>query len=452
MAKNKSRYVCSSCGSVSIKYQGKCFECGTWGSLIAESVTEVSQNSLTVTPTSVPIAKSLDEIELHEEKRWLTEISEFDRAIGGGIMPASVCLIGGEPGIGKSTLMLMIIPSFKENQVLYVSAEESLVQISSRARRMGITSKNLKLISETKLESILAVADQIKPLILIIDSIQTIFLAELESTPGSISQVRECASRLVRYAKENNVTTFIIGHITKEGSIAGPKSLEHIVDTVLQFEGESRYKYRILRALKNRFGSTNEIGVFEMNESGLAEVNNPSEIFLSERTLGISGSAIASPLEGSRPILTEVQALVAKTNYPVPQRVASGIDQKRLAILVAILEKRMGLPLWSSDIFLNIAGGFKITEPACDLAVAVAIVSSFKDIPLHALTVTIGEVGLAAELRAVPQIERRILEAEKLGFEQIIVPKNNYEKIVTKRPKIKVIPCKNLHEVLNAVG
>ncbi|MDX2129075.1 MAG: DNA repair protein RadA [Chloroherpetonaceae bacterium] len=457
MSKVKTRYVCSNCGAVSIKYQGKCFECGKFGTLVEEVVSEPaapaknSRSSGGVISTFYKPPKTLGEIGELKEERLSTGISEFDRVLGGGIMSGSIILIGGEPGIGKSTLMLQIVPHLAHKKILYVSAEESAHQVKNRATRMGITSENLMLFSETELELILEAAQRMKPDILIVDSIQTIFSNQFESAPGSVSQVRECTSRLMQNAKREGQTTFVVGHITKEGTIAGPKVLEHIVDTVLQFEGENHYRYRILRALKNRFGSTNEIGVFEMNEEGLSEVMNPSELFLAERSFGISGSAIAATVEGSRPVLVEIQSLVSKTNYAAPQRIASGFDQRRLYLLLAVLEKRLGLPMWSSDVFLNIAGGLRLDEPAVDLAVAIAVVSSLRDIPADSNTIAVGEIGLAGELRAVPNLERRISEAKKLGFERIVVPENNKEsgKSMSEKYGIEVLFTPSLGKALD---
>lgn len=396
--------------------------------------------------------KRLRELDSLPEARLSTGIEEFDRVLGGGLTPASVVLIGGEPGIGKSTLMLQIAPKMVQHTLLYVSAEESVYQIKSRAERLGVVSDNLLLLAENELEPILETVSTSQPDILIIDSIQTIFSSLFESSPGSVSQVRECATRIMQVCKRMGITAFIIGHITKDGTIAGPKVLEHIVDTVLQFEGDSNYRYRILRALKNRFGSTNEIGVFEMREEGLCEVSNPSEVFLAERRFGISGSCVAAALEGSRPILVEVQALVCQTHYAAPQRISSGFDARRLSLLLAVLEKRLGLPMWSNDVFLNIAGGLRLTEPAVDLAVAVSIASSLRDIPADSTTVAIGEVGLAGELRAVPHLERRISEAQKLGFERIVIPKLSSESRIAlgKNAGITVLPCATLHAALDA--
>ncbi len=457
MAKTKTRYVCSNCGATYIKYQGKCNECQSWGTLVEEIVKEEKEpkhrNSAAVGRLNTfAVPRRLREIDTLKEERISTGIKEFDHVLGGGLMASSVVLIGGEPGIGKSTLMLQIVPNLSDKKILYVSAEESIHQIRNRAERMGIDSDNFFLLSETELETILDTLAVQKPDIVIVDSIQTIFSNQLESSSGSVSQVRECTSRLMQFSKREGITTFIIGHITKEGVIAGPKVLEHIVDTVLQFEGDSHYRYRVLRALKNRFGSTNELGVFEMSEKGLMEVSNPSEIFLSERSYGVSGACVAATIEGSRALLVEIQALVSKTNYAAPQRVSSGFDQRRLALLLAVLEKRLGLPMWSHDVFLNIAGGLRLDEPAIDLAVAVAIVSSLRDIPADSSTCAVGEIGLSGELRSVAHLERRIVEAKKLGFEKVVVPKQSKDSVQSlgKKYAIELRFCSKLSDALNA--
>jgi DNA repair protein RadA/Sms len=433
--------------------QGKCFECGSWGTLIEEIIEAPSKSAVATSSARVGASRPvrLSEITRLHEERISTGIAEFDRVLGGGLMDSSVVLIGGEPGIGKSTLMLQILPFLTGKKIIYISAEESIHQIKSRAERMKITSENLYLVSETELESILAIFEIEKPNIVIIDSIQTIFSSQFESAAGSVSQVRECTARLTQASKRQGFTTFVIGHITKDGTIAGPKVLEHIVDTVLQFEGDSNYRYRILRALKNRFGSTNEIGVFEMDEDGLQEVKNPSEIFIAERSFGVSGSVVASIMEGSRPLLVEVQALVSQTTYSVPQRVASGFDARRLSLLLAVLEKRIGLRVSMQDVFLNIAGGLRIDEPAADLGVVVAIASGFRDTPADSGTIAIGEVGLGGELRAVSHIERRLAEARKLGFEKAVVPKSNFRdnpKLSEKKFGLEVAAVTRLSDAL----
>ncbi len=428
MAKTKIRYVCSSCGAVSLKYQGRCFECGSWGSL-TEELLDTKPSGLSSGSGLVAKPLKLSDIGHIREERLNTGIEEFNRVLGGGLMHASVTLIGGEPGIGKSTLMLQLADTLPGKRLLYISAEESAQQIRNRAIRMGLDARDMEILSETQLEPIMDLLKSDPPDVVIVDSIQTLFSDTYESSPGTVTQVRECTSKLTQLAKKTGFSVFVIGHITKEGAIAGPKVLEHIVDTVLQFEGDNHYRYRILRALKNRFGSTNEIGVFEMTESGLNEVLNPSEAFLSDRHVNISGSCVCAALEGTRPLLVEIQALVSKTNYSVPQRVSSGFDQRRLSLLLAVLEKRLGLGIWSHDVFLNVAGGLRLLEPAVDLAVLTAVASSLRDSPMAPTTLAIGEIGLGGELRAVSHIQRRIMEAQKLGFETVVVPKSNKESL-----------------------
>jgi DNA repair protein RadA/Sms len=428
MAKAKTRYVCSSCGAVSLKYQGRCSECGSWGTLTEELLDTATKGRSSGSGLAAKPLK-LSEIQHIHEERLNTGIEEFNRVLGGGLMHASVTLIGGEPGIGKSTLMLQLADTLQGKRLLYIPAEESAQQIRNRAIRMGLDARDLEILSETQLEPILDLLKSDPPDVVIVDSIQTLFSETYESSPGTVTQVRECTSKLTQLAKKTGFSVFVIGHITKEGAIAGPKVLEHIVDTVLQFEGDNHYRYRILRALKNRFGSTNEIGVFEMTETGLKEVLNPSEAFLSDRHVNISGSCVCAALEGTRPLLVEIQALVSKTNYSVPQRVSSGFDQRRLSLLLAVLEKRLGLGIWSHDVFLNVAGGLKLLEPAVDLAVLTAVASSLRDTPMAPTTLAIGEIGLGGELRAVSHVQRRIMEAHKLGFETVVVPKSNKESL-----------------------
>ncbi len=454
MAKSKTRYVCSECGAVSLKYQGRCFECGNWGTLNEELVETMPSSKSGASSTLTPaIPLKLSEIEHVHEERLKTGISELDRVLGSGLMLASVTLIGGEPGIGKSTLMLQLADTLSEKRLLYISAEESAHQIRNRALRMGVHAHGMDIVSETQLEPILDLLSAGNYDIVIVDSIQTIFSNRYESSAGTVTQVRECTSGLTQLAKKKGFSVFIVGHITKEGSIAGPKVLEHIVDTVLQFEGDNHYRYRILRALKNRFGSTNEIGVFEMSEKGLQEVRNPSEAFLSDRADNVSGSCVCAALEGTRPLLVEIQALVSKTNYSVPQRVSSGFDQRRLSLLLAVLEKRLGLGIGAQDVFLNVAGGLKLLEPAVDLAALVAVASSLYDTPIHPNTIAIGEIGLGGELRAVSQIERRLMEAQKLGFQKVVVPKSHQEKLSGSNfnHQIEIQYCASLKEALGAI-
>jgi DNA repair protein RadA/Sms len=431
MPKVETKYVCQNCGFVSLRWIGKCPECASWNTFIEEIIhvdKKKSQAKSKAEITSANLSK-LSDVNVKEEKRLRTGIEELDRVLGGGIVTGSVILVGGDPGIGKSTLMVQLADKVKNKSVLYVSGEESQKQIKLRCERLGFANDEFYILSETNLEIISAVIDRLESDIVIIDSIQTIYRSELESSAGSISQLRECTSHLIQIAKSirpgRTVTVFLIGHITKEGIIAGPKVLEHMVDTVLQFEGERTHAYRILRAMKNRFGSTNEIGVFEMTGTGLIEVKNPSEVFLSQRNSKISGSTVSASMEGTRPILIEVQALVSASGYSVPQRTATGFDYKRLSILLAVLEKKLGLHLSKYDVFLNIAGGIKIEEPSIDLAAAMSVCSSFKDTPIDPDMMVLGEIGLGGEIRTISFADRRIQEAAKLGFKKIVLPKSN---------------------------
>lgn len=429
MPKSTTKYVCQNCGYSSLKWMGKCPECSSWNSFIEEIVHVDKRKSISKSRGEVDFKitnlSKVSEIDVREDERTVTGIGELDRVLGGGIVPGSVILVGGDPGIGKSTLMVQLADKVKDRTIIYVSGEESQKQIKLRCERLGFKSDDFYILTETNLEIIAAVIDRIEPDIVIIDSIQTIYRNELESSPGSISQLRECTSAVMQIAKAKSISFFLIGHITKEGMIAGPKVLEHMVDTVLQFEGERTHAYRILRAVKNRFGSTNEIGIFEMTGTGLLEVKNPSEIFLSQRNSGISGSSVSASMEGTRPILIEVQALVSSSGYSVPQRTATGFDYKRLAILIAVLEKKIGLHLSKYDVFLNIAGGIKIEEPSIDLAAAMSICSSFKDTSIDPDMLILGELGLSGEIRTISFVDRRVQEAAKLGFKKIVLPKSN---------------------------
>jgi DNA repair protein RadA/Sms len=425
MSKIMTKYVCQSCGYFSARWAGKCPNCSEWNTFVEEA-----QTPLRMTRKSGPASKldpvSLENVEGEDVPRLLIGMNEFDRVLGGGLVPGSLILLGGDPGIGKSTLMMQAALRLKTQTILYVTGEESVRQVKLRSDRLqGGDAKHILLLAETNLDLILDVIERGMPNCVIVDSIQTMYRPGLESAPGSVSQVRESAALLLRLAKTKNIPIFLIGHVTKEGAIAGPRVIEHMVDTVLQFEGESNYSYRILRALKNRFGSTNEIGIFEMREEGLQEVKNPSEVFLSERHEGTSGSTVVASIEGSRPILVEVQALVTPTNYGLPQRNSTGFDFRRLALLLAVLEKRMGLNLGQQDVFVNVAGGLKIDEPAVDLGIAASITSSLRDVPVDSSSIAIGEVGLGGEIRTIGQVERRVQEAAKLGFKKIIVPQNN---------------------------
>jgi len=414
----RSRFVCQNCGAHAPKWLGKCPECGTYNTMVEELIEEKRAAHKIKTPKPVP----LRDVPFAAADRRAIGIAELDRVLGGGFVKGSLVLLGGDPGIGKSTLMLQIsaLMARGNGRILYASGEESAYQIRIRAERLGSISDDIDLLSETELESILAAAQQLDPALMVIDSIQTIYKADMSSAPGSVAQVRECGGDLMRFAKEHGVTTVLIGHVTKFGVIAGPKTLEHIVDTVLYFEGDRTQQYRILRAIKNRFGSTNEIGVFEMTETGLKEVVNPSSLFISDSTA--SGSVVTSIMEGTRPLLVEVQALTSPASFNYPQRVATGIDYKRLAMLLAVLERRVGLSVSGMDCFVNAVGGIKVTEPSCDLGFTLAIASSVRNKAVEKGTVVIGEVGLGGEVRPVYGIESRLKEADKLGFKTALIP------------------------------
>ncbi len=393
--------------------------------------------------------RPIGDITASEDARLPTGLPELDRVLGGGIVPGSVMLLGGDPGIGKSTLMMQLGRD-SATRILYVSGEESLQQIKLRAERLHVRSDAFLVLAETNLDSIAAAIEEVRPHVVVVDSIQTVYRPELESAPGSISQVRECTAVLLRQAKALNIPMFLIGHVTKDGVIAGPRVLEHMVDTVLQFEGDQHHAYRIVRGLKNRFGSTNEIGIFEMRESGLREVSNPSEVFLSERSRGISGSCVCGSLEGTRALLLEVQALVTPSNYGMPQRTVTGVDARRVSLLLAVLEKRYGLRVGQYDVFVNIAGGVRIDEPAADLALCASVVSSARDIAVDAGTVLVGEVGLGGEVRSVGQLEKRIGEAEKLGFKRIVVPSGNLSE--RRKRGIQIVEVDLLAEAMERLG
>lgn len=443
----RKKFVCQNCGYESIQWLGKCPSCGQWNSFAEEfEKKQKSKNSRQKSETTLVNISTINEKTINKAFKLKTNIKEFDRVLGGGLISGSVVLIAGDPGIGKSTLVLQAVSNLKE-KVIYVTGEESLEQISLRAGRLKLKNENLYILAETNLNQIIEILEQEKPSIAVIDSIQTIYRDELESSPGTIGQIRECTSALMDFAKKNNVAIIIIGHITKDGLIAGPKALEHIVDTVIQFSGEKNYSFRILRAIKNRFGSTNEIGIFEMHEDGLKEVENPSQVFLAEREYGASGSVVTSIIEGTRPILVEVQALVTPSGYGMAQRVTTGFDSRRLSILLAVIEKRLNFKLSQQNVFLNIAGGVEIDEPAADLAVCCAIISSIKDIPADSLTCVVGEVGLGGEIRSISNLEKRIQESQKLGFKKIITP-NQKINFNLNELKIKVIQVKTLKEAI----
>jgi len=444
MSKTKIKYICSNCGYDSLRWIGKCPECDSWNSFV-EEIVETSPRKSNIAKSKFSYNQILD-ISANEEDRIKTGIAEFDRVLGGGIMPGSVILLGGDPGIGKSTIAMQAAASIKE-KVLYVTGEESEKQIKLRSSRLKIKSDSFYVQAETELSNILGAIKEISPAVVIIDSIQTTYRSELENSPGTITQIRECAAMLMEEAKKNQYSVIIIGHVTKEGMIAGPKILEHMVDTVLQFEGETNHSFRILRAQKNRFGSTNEIGVFEMHEDGLIEVTNPSELFLSEREKQTPGSVVTSSIEGSRPILLEVQALVTPSSFGYPQRVSNGFDQKRLSILLAVLEKRAGVRASVNNVFINVAGGIRVFEPAADLAVCVSIASSLADKVVDNQTIIIGEVGLGGEIRSVGYIEKRIAEANKLGFKTAVVPIGNL-KSLKQSDSIKIISVENVKDAI----
>ena len=435
MPKNKPIYVCTDCGYESAKWMGRCPSCGAWNKMEEQApaapapAAGPARKSTVLTPAAP--AKTLLEIEESEQERVHSGIGEFDRVLGGGIVPGSLVLIGGDPGIGKSTLLLQVSALLAEAgaRVLYASGEESTRQIKMRAKRLGLAGKNLYVMSETNMDEIEAQREALSPDFLIVDSIQTVYVPGKTSTPGSVSQVREATGILMRAAKQAGTTVFLVGHVTKEGALAGPRVLEHMVDAVLYFEGDRQHQYRLLRAVKNRFGSVNELGMFEMASEGMIEVPNASEALLSERAHDASGCVVMAAMEGSRPFLTDVQALVATTVFGNPRRMASGMDQGRLALLLAVMEKRAGFRLYDKDVYINIAGGMSITEPAADLALCAAVASSFKNRPIDSDCSVIGEIGLAGEIRAVPQAERRIAECARMGFQRIVLPKANLRSV-----------------------
>ncbi len=452
MAKVKSSYFCQSCGAQSPKWVGRCPSCGEWNTYVEEIIQKEDKTSWNSSSTKVAQKpRHLKEITYSQEQRIITPDSELNRVLGGGIVPGSIVLIGGEPGIGKSTLMLQVALKLSAVKVLYVSGEESEQQIKMRADRIEVPSEACFILTETSTQNIFKQIEALQPEVLIIDSIQTLHSAFIESAAGSISQVRECTAELLKYAKESGTPVFLIGHITKEGTLAGPKVLEHMVDTVLQFEGDRHLSYRILRTTKNRFGSTSELGIYEMSGEGLREVTNPSEILLSQRDEAISGIAIGATLEGNRPLLIEIQSLVSAATYGTPQRSSTGFDSKRLNMLLAVLEKRGGMRFGAQDVFLNIAGGLKVEDPALDMAVCVSLVSSFHDAIIPPDICFAGEVGLGGEIRAVNRIEQRISEAEKLGFKHIFISKYNMKGLDQKRFKIRLHEVARLGEVFDNI-
>ena len=464
MAKDKTMYVCENCGQESAKWIGKCPACGQWNTFKEIRVADTKKKEV-ATSAAASAGRQLREnkvlrlkdISSHDDPRIDMHDGELNRVLGGGLVPGSIVLLGGEPGIGKSTLTLQTMLNLTDKRVLYVSGEESAHQLKMRAERLTshlspLTSNdNFLILCENSLEAIFDHIKEVQPELLIIDSIQTISTEDVESSAGSIAQVRECASALLRFAKTSGVPVILIGHITKEGTLAGPKILEHIVDTVIQFEGDQHYMYRILRSIKNRFGSTSELGIYEMQQTGLRQVSNPSELLLTDNHDGLSGVAISSAIEGVRPFLVETQALVSSAAYGTPQRSATGFDQRRLNMLLAVLEKRVGFKLMQKDVFLNIAGGLRVTDMAMDLSVIAAVLSSNVDTPIEEGWCMAGEVGLSGEVRPVARIEHRISEAEKLGFQHIIIPKYNLSGLNQKKFKIELVPVRKVEEALRAL-
>ena len=472
MAKDKTMYVCENCGQESPKWIGKCPACGQWNTFKEIKVAD-TRKQVTATTAAASAGRQLRQnkvlrlrdISAHDDPRIDMQDAELNRVLGGGLVPGSIVLLGGEPGIGKSTLSLQTMLNLTDKRVLYVSGEESAHQLKMRAERLlkaqtNHTShlsplssqlENFLILCENSLEAIFDHIKEVQPELIIIDSIQTISTEDVESSAGSIAQVRECASALLRFAKTSGVPVILIGHITKEGTLAGPKILEHIVDTVIQFEGDQHYMYRILRSIKNRFGSTSELGIYEMQQTGLRQVSNPSELLLTEDHDGLSGVAISSAIEGVRPFLVETQALVSSAAYGTPQRSATGVDQRRLNMLLAVLEKRVGFKLMQKDVFLNIAGGLRVTDMAMDLSVIAAVLSSNVDTPIESGWCMAGEVGLSGEVRPIARIEQRIAEAEKLGFQHIIIPKYNLSGLNRKKFKIELVPVRKVEEALRAL-
>ncbi|MDI6728572.1 MAG: DNA repair protein RadA [Thermodesulfovibrionales bacterium] len=467
MSKIKTVFQCQACGYASPKWLGKCPDCGAWNSFSEE---KQSPKALKSFGASEP--QPLSRIIGGKEKRTAVGINEFDRVLGGGLVNGAIILIGGDPGIGKSTLLLQAVAKIVKSQesrvkgqisdtklqipnsglrtVLYVSGEESPEQIKLRAERLSIDSDNIMLLPETLVENIIRTAEDLRPSAVVVDSIQTIYTEELTSAPGSVGQIRESAAKLMFFAKRSEIPVFLIGHVTKEGAIAGPRVLEHLVDTVLYFEGDRGHPYRILRTIKNRFGSTNEIGVFEMTDEGLIEITNPSELFMSERPLGASGSTVIATMEGTRPLLVELQALVSPTTFGMPRRTSMGVDFNRVNLLIAVLEKKAGIHLGGMDVFINIVGGLKILEPAADIGIISAIVSSFREMPMDAKTFLFGEVGLSGEVRAVAQSEARLKEAAKIGFKKAIIPKNNAERLKNDLG-ITIVGVRNVEDVIENI-
>lgn len=451
MAKTKINYVCTQCGAIQPKWMGKCPDCGSWNTLVENVEAPVSRFASSAVPqTAKSTVQKLEQIDSNEEQRYLTQMEELNRVLGGGIVPGSVVLLSGDPGIGKSTLLLQICQTISSDaQILYVSGEESLRQIKLRAARLGVTTPNLSLSSTTNIEAVIDSIQSLKPDIVMVDSIQTMNLSALNSSSGSVTQVRECTQLLINIAKTMEIPVFIVGHVNKDGAIAGPKVMEHMVDAVLYFEGERNLSYRILRAIKNRYGSTNEIGVFEMGENGLDEVTNPSKAMLEGRPENVSGTCVACVIEGSRPILAEVQALVSKSGYAVPKRMATGFDYNRLSLILAVLEKRCGYFFGTLDAYINVVGGMKLDEPAADLPIALSLVSNLTDKVIPDDLVAFGEIGLAGEMRAVNRVLVRVKEAQRLGFKRCILPKQCIAAI-SAEVDIQLIGVSTLSQALSA--
>ncbi|MEI3255822.1 MAG: DNA repair protein RadA [Candidatus Gastranaerophilaceae bacterium] len=452
MAKLKTKWICQNCGYETAKYLGKCPDCGQWNTLVEEVFESISTSQAAKTVLNDTIPCLINDIEIDRSIRFTTGIEEFDRVLGGGLVQGSIVLLAGDPGIGKSTILLQTGKAICKDgrTALYVSAEESASQVKLRAQRLGVQSNSLYIYSQTNFEAIKRQIDEIKPQILIIDSIQAVYTDSVTSSPGSVSQIRECTNILMDIAKNKNITVVVIGHVTKEGNIAGPKVLEHMVDTVIYFEGDRYKSYRLLRCMKNRFGTTNEVGVFNMCDDGLHEISNPSELFLNERTQNNTpGSVIIATNEGSRPLLIEIQALVGTTSYPSPRRVSNGIDYNRLLQILAVLEKRIGLNLSKQDVYVNVIGGLEIDEPAADLGVALAVATCARDVCVSPDTVIVGEIGLSGEIRAINNLDKRIKESEKLGFKKIIVPQTNTLK-KEEFKNINIVQVKRLMDAITA--
>ena len=449
MEKIKTRYVCQNCGHTSLRWLGKCPACERWDTLVEEAVGGPRDGGSGNRAGTGGRMVSLKDINTKTARRIPVGIDEFDRLLGNGIIPGQVILLGGEPGVGKSTLLLQVSCLLSDRGVgaLYITGEESLEQIKLRAQRLGLSGGNMVLLNETNVETIISYLQKHRPQVVIIDSIQIMYLPYLSSAPGSVAQVRECTALLTAAAKRNGISLFLIGHITKTGAIAGPRTVEHLVDTVLYFEGDIHNRYRILRTLKNRFGSTEEIGIFNMEADGLHQVSNPSEIFLNDKDVQVNGSVVVASIEGTRPIMVEIQALVSPTAFGIPERRAIGLDYRRLVVLLAVLQKRAGLVLQNQDVFVNVAGGIKLTEPAVDLGLVMAVVSGFREVPVPAGTVAVGEVGLGGEIRPAKYTSRRVTEAERLGFQNIILPNKNAEQLSGSR-KIKITGVDTVNEAL----